>query len=69
MGGNVIIKLDMAKDYDGLEWRFLLRAMQAFGFTASSRDLIYRIICNIQYTFHINGFFVGHVCSFRGVKK
>lgn len=37
---NVILKLDMAKAYDRIEWRFLLRAMEVFGFSTSSRDLI-----------------------------
>lgn len=53
-GANLVVKLDMTKAYDHLEWRFLLRAMEAFGFSSTSRDLIYRNICNIWYQFHIN---------------
>ncbi|XP_012842530.1 PREDICTED: uncharacterized protein LOC105962752 [Erythranthe guttata] len=65
-GGNVIFKLDMAKAYDRLEWRFLLRAMRAFGFSHASCDLIYRNICNIWYSFRINGEMVGNFKSSRG---
>lgn len=53
-GANLVVKLDMTKAYDHLEWRFLLRAMEAFGFSSTSRDLIYRNICNIWYQFRIN---------------
>lgn len=48
-GANWVLKLDMTKAYDRLEWRFLLRAMKAFGFSSTSRDLIYHNICNIWY--------------------
>lgn len=32
-GGNVMIKADMTKTYDRLEWSFLLRIMEAFRFS------------------------------------
>lgn len=54
VGANVIFKVDMAKAYDRMEWRFLLRAMEAFGFSPTSRDLVYRNI-NIWYHFKTNG--------------
>lgn len=61
----MVIKLDMANAYDRLEWRFLLKAMETFGFSARSRDLIYRNICNIGYQFRINGEIT---CSFRSTQ-
>lgn len=68
-GGNVIFKMDMAKAYDHLEWRFLLRALQAFGFSPAARDLIYRNIANICYNFRINGEITGNFHSTRGVRQ
>lgn len=68
-GGNVVFKIDMAKAYDRLEWRFLLKAMEVFGFSAASRDLIYRNICNIWYNFKINGVVTREFRSFRGVRQ
>lgn len=59
----------MAKAYDRLEWRFLLHTMKAFVFSEQARDLIYRIICNIEYFFYINGETVGHVRSTRSVRQ
>ncbi|XP_012845938.1 PREDICTED: uncharacterized protein LOC105965938 [Erythranthe guttata] len=32
-GGNIIFKFDMSKAYDRLEWRFLLKALHALGFS------------------------------------
>ncbi|XP_042950164.1 uncharacterized protein LOC122282278 [Carya illinoinensis] len=37
-GGNMFIKVDMAKAYDSIDWDFLLHVMKAFGF--SSREII-----------------------------
>lgn len=68
-GCNVVFKLDMAKAYDRLEWRFLLKAMDSFGFNAVARDLIYRNFCNIWYSFRINGESTGNIRSFRGVRQ
>lgn len=65
----MVIKLDMVKAYDRLEWRFLLKVMETFGFSARSRDLIYRCICNIEYQFQINGELTGSFRSSRGVRQ
>lgn len=54
-GGNVILKFDMAKAYDRLEWRFLLRALRAMGFSDIVQDLVYRSVSDIPYTINING--------------
>lgn len=69
MGANIVIKLDMSKAYDRLKWTFLLRAMEAFGFSANSRDLVYRNICNIWYQFQINGETHGNFLSHNGVRQ
>lgn len=62
--------MDMAKAHARLEWKFLLKAMDSFGFSAVSRDLIYRNICNIVYQFRINnGVLAGSFRSARGVKQ
>ncbi|XP_073133538.1 uncharacterized protein [Henckelia pumila] len=42
-GGNVIMKLDMAKAYDRVQWGFLLQMLRAFGFTEVFCQKILRI--------------------------
>lgn len=59
----------MAKAYDRLEWRFLLRTLKAYGFSEQAGDLVYRNICGIGYSFSINGEIVGRRRSFRGVRQ
>lgn len=68
-GANVMLKLDMAKAYDRLEWRFLLKAMEVFGFSPQSRDLVYRNICNIGYQFRINGEITGFFRPLGGTTR
>lgn len=67
-GGNVIFKYDMTKAYDRVEWRFLLKAMRAMGFSANFQDLVYRNICNIRYKVCVNGFYSREFRSSRGVR-
>ena len=31
-GGNVVLKLNMAKTYDRVSWPFLLQVLRGFGF-------------------------------------
>lgn len=68
-GGNIVFKYDMSKAYDRLEWRFLLRAMGAMGFSPGFQDLIYRSICNIRYRVCVNGFYSSEFRSSRGVRQ
>lgn len=68
-GANVILKFDMAKAYNRLEWQFFIRAMEVFGFSLASRGLIYRNLANSGYQFRINGILTGNVWSSRGVRQ
>lgn len=52
-----------------LQWRFLLKALKALGFNEVARDLIFRNICSIAYSFYINGEIVGRVNATRGVRQ
>lgn len=54
-----------------IDWSggFLLRALEVFGFSPVSRDLIYRNIANIWYQFRINGEVTGNFRSSRGVRQ
>lgn len=68
-GGNIILKVDMAKAYDRLEWRFLFRALRAIGFSEVVLDLVYRVISDINYRLSINGESSQEFRSTRGVRQ
>lgn len=68
-GGNLILKFDMSKAYDRLEWRFLLCALRAMGFSTQFQDIVYRSICNIWYKVNVNGFLSSNFKLSRGVRQ
>lgn len=45
-GGNVLMKVDMSKAYDSIDWSFLLHVMQSFGFSNEVCGLISQCIKN-----------------------
>lgn len=45
-GGSVLIKVDMAKVYDSLDWNFLLHVIKSFGFSNEVCGLISQCIQN-----------------------
>lgn len=40
LGGNVMLKIDMAKAYDRVDWSFLLEVLKSFGFAHNFCKLI-----------------------------
>jgi len=68
-GRNTIIKLDMAKAYDPVNWNFLLHALKKFGFSDKWVDMIRRLISNVWYSVIINGVRRGFFPSTRGLKQ
>lgn len=65
---NVVIKLDMAKAYDRVDWRFLIKVVEKMGFDKVFLDMIWRIITNNWYSLLINGQAYGFFWSTGGVK-
>ncbi|KAL9658975.1 hypothetical protein QQ045_028251 [Rhodiola kirilowii] len=68
-GGNVIMKIDMAKAYDRVSWLFLIRVMKALGFNDRWCDLVYRSISNCYYSVLWDGNPFGRFKSNRGVRQ
>ncbi|XP_043687692.1 uncharacterized protein LOC122638906 [Telopea speciosissima] len=66
-GGNVVLKLDMAKAYDRLEWGFLFAVLERFGFAAEWIELIKRTVENCWFSVVLNGGPAGFFKSSRGV--
>ncbi|WRX16202.1 Reverse transcriptase domain - like 10 [Theobroma cacao] len=68
-GGNVVLKLDMMKAYDRINWDFLYLMMEKFGFNAHWIDMIKRCISNCWFSLLINGQSVGYFKSERGLRQ
>ncbi|XP_055803989.1 uncharacterized protein LOC129873024 [Solanum dulcamara] len=66
---NVVIKLDMAKAYDRVNWKFLVQVLEQMGFDANVMDMIWRVVANKWYSILINGQSHGFFHSTRGVKQ
>lgn len=52
---NLVIKLDMAKAYDRVAWKFLLTVLAKLGFDSNEVDKIWRVLTNNWYSILING--------------
>lgn len=39
-GGNIILKIDLAKAYDGVHWEFLFHVLASFGFSDMACGLL-----------------------------
>ncbi|XP_074559236.1 uncharacterized protein LOC141815220 [Curcuma longa] len=68
-GGNLILKLDMAKAYDRVQWDFLFQVMRAFGFSDLVIDILRRCIADCWFSVRINGQLSGFFHSKRGIRQ
>jgi hypothetical protein len=72
MGGKkgfMVIKSDMSKAYDMVEWRFLEEAMRRMGFTSQWIKLIIICVTTVQYVVVVNGNLCGHITPTRGLRQ
>ncbi|XP_019259988.1 PREDICTED: uncharacterized protein LOC109238018 [Nicotiana attenuata] len=68
-GGNVVIKLDMAKAYDRVSWEFLCMALKNIGFYEWWIHLIHNYISNNWYSVIVNGGRHGFFKSNMGLRQ
>ncbi|XP_042980090.1 uncharacterized protein LOC122310271 [Carya illinoinensis] len=54
-GGNVVLKIDMAKAYDSMNWDFLIHALASFGFSEGVCSLVHQCISSPWYSVVMNG--------------
>ena len=66
---NLMLKLDMEKAYDRVEWSFLLFMLREFGFEENVVDLIFRLVANNWFSVLVNGEPAGFFKSTRGVRQ
>ncbi|XP_073051339.1 uncharacterized protein [Primulina eburnea] len=68
-GGNVILKLDMAKAYDRVQWHFLFDVLRHFGFSERVLALVSACISHCHFSVNINGSLSGFFGSTRGLRQ
>lgn len=68
-GGNIVIKMDLTKAYDRIEWAFLFKVMKDFGFCNNFICMIQRCITNCWYTTSFMGGTDGYYHSTRGLRQ
>ncbi|XP_057417986.1 uncharacterized protein LOC130712164 [Lotus japonicus] len=66
---NVIIKLDMNKAYDRLEWKFIGRALLAYGFDEAWVGLVMILVRGVTYRYKLNGSTGSELQPRRGLRQ
>lgn len=66
---NLVVKLDMAKAYTRVSWKYLIVVMRKFGFSERILDMIVRLISSNWYSMLMNGQSFGFFQSSRGLKQ
>ncbi|XP_057730440.1 uncharacterized protein LOC130945751 [Arachis stenosperma] len=66
---DIAIKLDMNKAYDRLEWNFLQKVMENFGFSTEWVKLMMSCVKSANYRFKINGKLSAKIHPQRGLRQ
>ncbi|CAI9766758.1 unnamed protein product [Fraxinus pennsylvanica] len=68
-GGNTMLKLDMTKAYDCMDWSFIYSVLEAFGFDRIWIDRIRQCISECHFSVLLNGRPCGFFPSSRGLRQ
>lgn len=66
---NVMLKLDIAKAYDQVNWSFLLQVLQRLGFSESWRNIIFNAISSPSFSVMLNGCTKSFFKASRGLRQ
>ena len=67
--GYMVVKLDMSKAYDRVEWIFLERVMRKLGFNERWINLMMVCVKTIPYSVLVNGEPKGLIQPTRGIRQ
>lgn len=65
----MLVKVDMKKAYDRIEWCFVEKVLEACGFAETSRAMILRCINSVDFNILLNGEISGKVILSRGLRQ
>ncbi|XP_042952180.1 uncharacterized protein LOC122289263 [Carya illinoinensis] len=68
-GGNVMLKIDMAKAYDRVDWIFLSKVLRSFGFADRACGLVEKCINSPWFSIMMNGTYKGFFKPTRGLHQ
>ncbi|KAB1226409.1 hypothetical protein CJ030_MR1G029182 [Morella rubra] len=68
-GGWMSIKADMEKAYDRVEWCFVLKVFELFGFSRKWINWIAQCISTSYFSILLNGSPFGNFCPTRGIRQ
>jgi ribonuclease HI len=68
-GGNLALKIDITKAFDTLDWNFLLKVLQSFGFNEVFCNWIHVILKSAFLSVSVNGKSHGYFNCTRGVRQ
>ncbi|PNX96059.1 ribonuclease H [Trifolium pratense] len=68
-GGNLAIKIDIAKAFDTIDWSFLIKVLKVFGFNSIFCNWISTILHSARLSISINGKNEGYFECARGVRQ
>ncbi|CAA7395907.1 unnamed protein product [Spirodela intermedia] len=66
-GSNIIIKLDMEKAFDRIEWSFLIKVLRCFRFTDDFIDLVDACVRENHFSLLVNGSSTPFFTATRGL--
>lgn len=68
-GGNLALKIDIKKAFDTMDWHFLLKVLQTFGFHNTFCNWVKAILDSAKLSISVNGHSVGYFSCKRGVRQ
>lgn len=68
-GGNVMVKIDMAKAYDRVHCDFLLKVLEGFGFSRQFCKLVKECVKSHWYSVMMNRTYKGFFKASRGLRQ
>lgn len=68
-GENLMLKIDMAKAYDRVDWSFILWILQSFGFSSHICSLMKECVHSPWFSLMMNGTYKGFFKPSRGLRQ
>lgn len=68
-GGNVVLKIYMAKAYNSVDWSFLVHVIEAFGFSEYVCKIVSHCISSPWFSIVMNSVPKGFFHGSRGLRK